>query len=224
MSWIAVGVAGGSALLKFGEGEIQKGQANKIDKNNPYPDYTIAPQYQQNVNQATQMSQQGIPAQAYNNQAQSIQQNQSQAVGALGRSANPGAGLAGIVRQGDQATSNLNAQDALTRNRNLMTLLQERTQLAQQKDKQWDWNYQQKYLGNLAKSQALRTSGNANIAGALNDASGTATTAAKLNSGTSSIPPSTDRTDLTSSGTSYETFNPNAQYQSQFNVPLTIPQ
>jgi hypothetical protein len=185
MSWIAVGIAGGSALLKFGEGVAQNSKAKSIEKNNPYPSYAIPQEYQQNVNTAQQLSQEGIPAQAYNNQLSQIGQNQAGAVSALGKSANPGAGLSSIVRQGDQANNNLNAQDALQRNRNMLTLLQERQTLAQQKDKQWDWNYQQKYLGNLAKSQALRTSGNSNIAGALSDASGTATTTAKLMGGNS---------------------------------------
>lgn len=126
------------------------------------------------------MSQEGIPLASYNKQESDINRTQAGALSTLGRSANPGAGLASIVRAGNDATGSLNAQDAVQRNRNLMTLLQERQTLAQQKDKQWDWNYQQKYLGNLAKSQSLRTSGNANISGALSDTAGTASTALKM--------------------------------------------
>jgi hypothetical protein len=172
MSWIAAGVIGGSALLKAGTGIVQNAKASSIEKQNPYPIAGVQQEYFQNVNQAQQMAQQGIPAAAYTNQLNQINQNQAGALQALGRSANPGANLASIVRQGDQATNNLNAQDAIARNRNMLQLLQERQQLAQQKDKAWDWNYQQKYLGNLAKSQALRQSGNANIAGALSDVQG----------------------------------------------------
>lgn len=134
------------------------------------------------------MANQGIPEPAYTNQLNSINQNQANAVRALGRSANAGAGLAGIVRQGNEATASLNAQDAIARNRNMLQLLQERQQLAQQRDKAWDWNYQQRYLGNLAKSQALRTSGNANINAGFNDISGTALTAMKLGAGQNTIP------------------------------------
>lgn len=180
MSWIAVGVAGGSALLKFGEGELQKGQANSIDKNNPYPQAGVQAEYQQNVNQATAMAQQGMPAQQYNNQQSSINRTQAGAIGALGNSANPGANLASIVRGGNDATGNLNAQDAVQRNNNMLNLLKERQTLAQQKDKAWDWNYQQKYLGNLAKSNALRGASNQNINSGLNEVEGTALTGAKL--------------------------------------------
>lgn len=175
MSWIAAGIVGGSALLKVGTGIVQNSKASSIEKQNPYPTAGVENEYFQNVNQAQQMASQGIPAAAYNNQLQQINQNQSGALQALGRSANPGANLASIVRQGDQATNNLNAQDAVARNRNMLQLLQERQMLAQQKDKAWDWNYQQRYLGNLAKSQSLRQSGNANIAGALSDVQGGAT-------------------------------------------------
>lgn len=180
MSWIAIGVAGGSALLKVGEGAIQGAKANSIDKNNPFPTEGVQQEYSDNVKQATQMSQQGLPAQDYNNQIAAINRNQSGALSSLGRSANPGANLASIVRQGDVATGNLNAQDAVARNNNLLNLLKERQTLAQQKDKAWDWNFQQKYLGNLAKSNALRGSGNANVNSGLSDLSGTALTGSKL--------------------------------------------
>jgi hypothetical protein len=183
MSWIAAGIAGGTAIFKGVEGLEQKGAANRIDKANPYPAYQIPQEYQDNVNQAQQMAQQGLPQQQYNNQLNSINQNQSAATSALSNSANPGANLASIVRAGDNATGSLNAQDAMARNRNMLNLLQERQTLAQQKDKAWDWNYQQRYLGNLAKSQALRTSGNANINGALNDVTSGATTMMKLQAG-----------------------------------------
>lgn len=172
MSWIAAGVVGGSAILKGVTGLVQGSKASSIEKQNPFPTEGVQNEYFQNVNQAQQMAQQGIPAAAYNNQLNQIQQGQAGAIQSLNRSANPGANLASIVRQGDQATANLNAQDAIARNQNMLRLLQERQILAQQKDKAWDWNYQQRYLGNLAKSQALRQSSNANISGALSDLSG----------------------------------------------------
>lgn len=180
MSWIAVGVAGVSAAVKIGQGISQNSKASAIEKSNPYPTEAVQGEYYQNVNQAQSQSNQGIAAPAYNNQLNSINQNQAGAVQALGKSANPGANLASIVRQGDQAANNLNSQDAVARNRNMLQLLQERQTLAQQKDKAWDWNYQQKYLGNLAKSQALRGSANANINSGANDIGSAGLTLQKL--------------------------------------------
>lgn len=180
MSWIALGVAGGTAAVKLATGAVQNSKANSIDKNNPYPNQTVDPIYQQNVNQVTQMSQEGLPAQQYNNSLNLINRNQGSGLQALQRSANPGANLASLVRAGDDATNGLNAQDAAMRNQNLLKLLQERQILAQQKDKAWDWNYQQKYLGNLAKANALRGSSNANVNSGLNELSGTGLAGAQL--------------------------------------------
>lgn len=183
MSWIAVGVVGGSALLKLGEGISQNSKASKIEKGNPYPTMPLQNEYNQNVAQAQHMAQTGLPQQQYNNQLNSIQQNQAGALSALSGSANPGAGLANIVRSGDNATGALNAQDAVARNQNMLRLLQQRQMLAQQKDKVWDWNNRQKYLSNLAQSQALRGAGSQNIGGALSDASSLGGTLAKGNMG-----------------------------------------
>lgn len=176
MSWVAAAIAGGGALLKLGTGAIQSGQANSIDKNNPFPHQTVQPEFQQNVNQANQMAQTGTPTAQYNQQKNAIQQNQAGGLLTLSRSANPGAAVAGVVRAGDNATGALNAQDAIARNRNMLNLLQQRQILASQKDKAWDWNSKQKYLGLLAKSNALRGASNQNINGAFNDVTGVGST------------------------------------------------
>lgn len=180
MSWVALGVAGGTAAVKLATGAIQNSKANSIDNNNQFPNQAVDPIYQQNVNQATQMAQEGMPAQQHNNSLNLINRNQGSGLQALQRSANPGANLVSLVRAGNDATNGLNAQDAAMRNQNLLKLLQERQILAQQKDKAWDWNYQQKYLGNLAKANALRGSSNANINSGLNELGGTGLTGAKL--------------------------------------------
>ncbi len=181
MAWVALGIAGGSAIIKGVTGAIQNGKANSIDANNPFPTKSVDPAYQQNVRQAEQMAQTGIPQQQYNNQLQGIDRNQAGGLASLTRTGNNAGGIASIVRTGNDATGNLNAQDAMARNRNLMQLLQERRQLAGQRDKAWDWNYQQKYLGNLAKSNALRGASNYNVNGAFNDL--TATGLAELQNG-----------------------------------------
>lgn len=167
---IAAGaVLGASAIGKGVYGAIQNHKASEIEKANIRPTEYVDPIYQQNVNTAQQMAQQGIPQVAYNNQLNSINQNQAGAVGALSNSANPGAGLASIVRAGNAATGNLNAQDAATRNKNTLALIQQRGILANAKKDAWNYNYADKYSENLAKSQALRGAGTQNIAGGLNE-------------------------------------------------------
>jgi hypothetical protein len=115
------------------------------------------------------MAQQGIPQQSYNNQVNAINRNQAGALMTLGRSANPGANLASIVRAGNDANNNLNAEDAMQRNRNTLALIQQRGILAQQKQNTFNYNYKDKYSENLAKSQALRGAETQNISGGLTD-------------------------------------------------------
>lgn len=171
MSGIIAGGAllGASAIGKGITGLSQEHQASQIEKNNIRPVQTVDPAYQQNVNTAQQMAQIGLPQQQYNNQLNAINQNQAGAISALGNSANPGAGLASIVRAGNNATGNLNAEDAAARNRNTLNLIQQRGILAGANKDAWNYNYADKYSENLAKSQALRGAGMQNVSGAFND-------------------------------------------------------
>lgn len=195
MTWVAAGIAGGTALLKLGTGIVQNSSANSIDKNNPFPNKPVQGEYGQNLRQSEQMAQVGMPAQQYNNQLNSIQRNEAGALSSFARTGG-GSEIASIVRQGNEATNKLNAEDAIARNRNMLNLLQQRQILAQQKDKAWDWNSQQKYLGLLAKSQAMKGAGYANINGAFNDLSSEATTLSnngafgKRSGSGSNVPPS----------------------------------
>lgn len=161
-------LVGAGALYKGITGAIQTGQANSIDKANIRPVEQVDPIYQQNVNTAQQMAQQGIPQEEINRQLNSINQNQAGAVSSLSNSGNPGANLASIVRAGDNATGQLNAQQAAARNKNTLALIQQRGLLVGAKQNAWNYNYADKYSEQLAKSQALRGAGMQNEAGAAN--------------------------------------------------------
>ena len=145
MSFAAVGTAG---LIAAGVGAVGKGvtgiiqnsKANSIDASNPYPIKSVDPAYQQNLNQAQQMAQTGLPQEQYLNQVNAINRNQAGGLASLTKTGNNAGGIASMVRAGNDANNNLNAQDAMARNRNLLNLLHERTQLANQRDKAWDWN------------------------------------------------------------------------------------
>lgn len=167
-------IAGGSLLAasaigKGIEGAHQNHEASEIEKSNIRPTESVDPAYQQNVNTAQQMAERGLPQQQYNNQLNAINQNQAAGIAALGNSANPGAGITSIVRAGNNAAGNLNAEDAAARNRNTLNLIQQRGILAGANKDAWNYNYADKYSENLAKSQALRGAGTQNIAGGLNE-------------------------------------------------------
>lgn len=169
MSALIGGIAvGATALGKGVLGAVQNHKANKIDENNIRPVETVQPELNQNVATAQQMAQIGLPQQQYLNQLNSINRNQAAGVQALGSSQNPNSGVASIVRASNDASNNLNAQDAAARNRNTLALIQQRGLLANAKQNAWNYNYADKYSENLAHSQALRGAAAQNIGGAIN--------------------------------------------------------
>lgn len=170
MSAIIAGAAivGASAIGKGIYGASQNAKASEIERNNIRPTMAVQSEYQDNVTTAEQMARMGLPQQQYLNQQNAIQRNQAGALNTLGRSANPSAGLASIVRAGNDASNNLNAQDAAARNRNTLLLMQQRGILAGAKQNAWNYNYADKYSENLAQSQALRGAAAQNIGGAFN--------------------------------------------------------
>lgn len=192
MSGIIAGASlvGAGALYKGITGAVQTGKANAIDRQNPRPNEPVDPIYQENVNTAEQLSRQGLPQEVINNQTNAIDQNQAAAVGALSNSGNPGSNLASIVRQGNAAKGNLNAEDAAARNRNTLMLIKQRGILAGAKQNAWNYNYADKYSEQLAKSEALRGAGMQNEAGAANSliGAGTAIAGRGLNAPTTTNP------------------------------------
>lgn len=183
MSFLVVSAAiGGAGLLYNGYKSIkQNAEANKIDKNNPRPDYQIPDEYKQNVAMAKHMAQIGLPQQQYNNQLNAINQNQAATIGALSRSANPGANLAAIVRGGDNATANLNAQDAAARQNNDRYYIGQNAALGQQKLAQQQYNKFDKYTEDYNKSAALRGASAQNLQNGINGAAGLASSLYGMN-------------------------------------------
>lgn len=127
----------------------------------------------------------GLPQQQYNNQANAINQNQAAAIGAAGNSNNPNANIAAIVRQGDNATGNLNSEDAQARANNLRLAMSTRGQLGQQKLAAQQYNQFDKYSENFNRAQALSGASNANLNNAVNGVSGLASGLANAYGGNS---------------------------------------
>lgn len=177
MSFLVVSAAigAGSALYGIGKSISQSSQANNIDKGNPRPSYVIPDEYKQNVLAAQNMARVGLPSQQYNNQVNAINRNQAGGLGALARSANPGASVASIVRQGDDANNQLNAQDAQARQTNERYAIGQNAQLGSQKLAQQQYNKFDNYTEQYNKSAALRGAANQNLQGAVNGASQMAT-------------------------------------------------
>lgn len=173
MTFVAISAGVGIASLGYSVSKSisQSNQAKKIEKNNQRPDYTIPDEYRQNYLMAQHMAQIGLPQQQYNNQMQGIQQTQTGAVNALSHSANPGAGLASIVRGGNNAIGSLNAADAQSRQQNQRYAIQQNAQLGQQELAKQQYDKFDKYSENFNQAAALRSAANSNLNNGINSAS-----------------------------------------------------
>lgn len=121
------------------------GKGNARAKRNIRPTEQVNPLYAQNAAMAENMARTGLPQEQLNLANQGIQRNLSSGVRSLGRSANPSAGLASIVRAGNDAVLNLNAQNSQARMNNQRFAFGQRAQLAGEQNRVWDWNNRQRF-------------------------------------------------------------------------------
>jgi len=168
---IPAAIAGVGALAKGITGAFQRRKANKIDASNPFVVEKANPIFQQNAAIADNMARTGLPQQQYNNSLNNIMRNQAGALTMFGR--NPQrTNLASLLRGSNDATMNLDVQDANTRQNNQRFAFGQRLNLAQEQNRVWDWNNRQKFLMNKTRAEAVRGAGNQNLMGAFNDVSG----------------------------------------------------
>jgi len=168
---LALGIAAAPSIVKGIAGIAGIFKGNKMAKNNPFPTETVNQNYVKNSAIADQMALVGLPQQQYNNSIQNIGRNQSAVLNQLSRSNNSGAGLQSLLRASNDATMNLDAQDAQARLRNQGIAMQQRGILGQQQDKVWDWNNKQKYIQQANAAAAVQGAGRQNAFGALTDLS-----------------------------------------------------
>ena len=161
MSFVAVSAGVGVASLGYGlyNSIDQKNKANKINESNPRPNSVIPEEFKQNQAMAQQMARIGLPQQQYDNQQNAIARNQAGGLRQLGFSANPGAGIASIVRAGNDANNNLNAADAAARVNNQHFAIQQNGIMGQQELARQQSDKFDKYTENFNHAQALEGAG-----------------------------------------------------------------
>lgn len=175
MSSIGLGIAG---LAVAGAGVAtsaissasQAHKANLLQKSLTDPTYNIPPEFYQNREIARQMAQIGIPQQQYNNATNNINQNEAAGIAALNNSANPGAGVTSVVRQGNAAKGNLDAEDAQARQNNQRYFVNENSQLGNQELAKQQSDVFDKFTRNFNMMQADRGASLQNLNTAANGA------------------------------------------------------
>lgn len=164
-SWVAIAGLALSAI-SMGIGAIQNRKARKLEEANMRPVMERDPNLALNQELARRMSQEGLPEQVYQNALNNINRNQAGAI-RLGLTSGRGANVANILRQTNDATLQLEAQDAEAQYRNMTTYMNANQAMADENANMFDWNQRQRYLAIQQQVQAYRNAGTSSIYGGI---------------------------------------------------------
>jgi len=146
-------------------------KGNARAKRNIRPEENVNALISQNNAMAENDALVGMPQEQFNLANQGLQRNQAAGFRQLGRSANASAGLASLVRGGNDAALDLGAQDAAMRMNNRRFAFGTRSALAGEQNRVFDWNKRRKFQEEAAAAAEQIGSGKANAMGALTDLS-----------------------------------------------------
>ncbi len=165
---MAIGAILGAASAGLGiiKGISQGIKANRLERNNVLPVTKVNSNILSNALQARQMAQIGLSSAQYNNQVQMQQNNLSNVLASASRSGG-NIPVAGLLRQANQATMNLNALDAQTRQQNQRISYQNNSALANEEQRVFNWNKAQPYLRTAQQVASMRNAGTQNIFGGI---------------------------------------------------------
>jgi hypothetical protein len=152
----------GANLLGSAYGLFQGARANALERNNQLPVAQVNSLLAQNAAQARNMAQIGLSNTQYNNALQQNQNNLSTILASASRSGR-NIPVAGLLRQANQATTNLNIQDEQARRQNQILSMQQNQTLAQEQQRVWNWNKAQPYLRTAQQVASMRNAGVQNI-------------------------------------------------------------
>jgi hypothetical protein len=165
---VGMGIAAGAGLLKAGLGFAQQLKGKKMLKKTIDPGYKIPKGFGKTLAQSEQMAKSGLGSQQYNQAQQNISRNVGTGVRALSRSANPAAGVAGLVRAQNDATLGLDVSNAAAKRQNILQAMGARREMAGQQLAQQQYA-QNRYFDKVNEANARIGAGTQNIFGGLSD-------------------------------------------------------
>jgi hypothetical protein len=165
---VGMGIAAGAGLLKAGLGFAQQLKGKKMLKKTIDPGYKIPKGFGRNLAESEQMAKSGLGSQQYNQAQQNISRNVGTGVRALSRSANPAAGVAGLVRAQNDATMGLDVSNAAAKRQNILQAMGARREMAGQQLAQQQYA-QNRYFDKVNEANARIGAGTQNIFGGISD-------------------------------------------------------
>ena len=153
--------AGGGATTTLGAAQTAYGLY--LDSKNKRPEYNIPDEVYKNLNQATQLALQGIPESQKMDYINNIMRSGAYGLNQLSSRSGGLQGITALNQNQNDAFLKMAAMDANARLANMKDLYNIRQNIADYKDKAWQFNKQNPYYENVAKSQALIGAGMQNV-------------------------------------------------------------
>ena len=160
---ILAGIEAASGLAQGISGLFQSARAKKLASQNVRPVYQIPDEIKANKELAQIYANQGMPSEQMAQAQKGIGRSQAASLAASADKRGGLATIAGIQDASQNAQANLAAQSAAMRMQNIRGLMGANAQLAQYRDKAFDYNQAQKYQENAAAARALQAAGTQNI-------------------------------------------------------------
>lgn len=157
----------GTSLIGGISGLFQRRKANRLERQNVRPTRTTSSAILENRLLARQLSNQGMSRQAYQNQMRQIGLGLTTSLRSNMLYGRGVSNTASILRGYSGAISNLNAQDEQIRQQNQRLAFSANQALAQEEQRNFEWNKARPYLETAQRVESLRRSGNQNMIGAL---------------------------------------------------------
>lgn len=163
---IGTAIGLGSSLIGGIFGGLQRNQARKLERNNILPLQSVNSNILANQAMARQQAQVGL-AQSQYNQIRNQQNGNLATVLSTASRTGRNIPVAGLLRQANIGTQNLNIQDAQARQQNQRLLMQQNGVIAQEEQRVFNWNKAQPYLRTAQQVASMRNAGTQNIFGGI---------------------------------------------------------
>ena len=142
MDPVTLSILGGAAATKAIAGYFQQKRADRLARQNNINNQPINREFEQNLEQAKRMANEGLPEASYRAQQDAI--NRNMAFGARALQANRGqaGNIANLAANTNRAMQNLNAMDASARQANQAKVMSARDIIARAKQRSYEQNAQ----------------------------------------------------------------------------------
>ncbi len=158
-------IGAGTAIAGGIQAGIGAHRQKKLDKNRPV--YEIPEEIRQNLTQAQQQAQQGIPEEYKQQFLSNLERGSAQALQGISSRKGGLIGIGALNQQQNDAYANLMSTDAQARMQNQGALMNQRQQMADYKDQAFEFNKVNPYNRASDRNQALIGAGMQNISSGL---------------------------------------------------------